>query len=49
MASSQRITEITWESADSTLRLRRVGPGVVLLVITGTDVGEHGAAHPRYL
>lgn len=44
MASSQRITEITWESADSTLRLRRVGPGVVLLVITGTDVGEHGAA-----
>lgn len=44
MASSQRITEITWESADSTLRLRCVGPGVVLLLITGTDVGEHGAA-----
>jgi hypothetical protein len=43
MASSQRITEITWESADSTLRLRRVGPGVVLLVITGTDVGQHGS------
>ena len=44
MASSQRITEITWESADSTLRLRRAGTGVVVLVITGTDVGEHGAA-----
>jgi hypothetical protein len=44
MASSQRITEITWESADSTMRLRRPGPGVVVLAITGTDVGEHGAA-----
>jgi len=43
MASAQRITEITWESADSTLKLRRAGPGVVVLVITGTDVGEHGA------
>ena len=44
MASSRRITEVIWEAADSTLRLRRVGRSVVLLVITGTDVGEHGSA-----
>jgi hypothetical protein len=42
MANSRRITEVTWEAPHSTLRLRRPAPGVVLLVITGTDIGEHG-------
>jgi hypothetical protein len=43
MASQRRITEITWEGLHSTLVLRRSAPGVVVLTIKGTDVGEHGS------
>jgi hypothetical protein len=43
MASKPRITEITWEGVHSTLVLRRAAPGVVLITIRGTDVGEHGS------
>ena len=42
MASRSRVTEITWEAPHSTLRLRRPAAGVVVLVISGTDIGEHG-------
>ena len=42
MASAPRVTEITWEAPHSTLRLRRPAPGLVVLVISGTDIGEHG-------
>lgn len=42
MASTPRVTEITWDGPHSTLRLRRPAPGLVVLVITGTDIGEHG-------
>lgn len=44
MAVPPDITEVTWQGAHSTLRLRRLSPGVVLLVISGTDTGEHGSA-----
>ncbi len=44
MTTSQRITEISWEAPHATLRLRRPAPGLVVLVISGTDIGEHGAA-----
>lgn len=44
LASRRRITEVTWEGVHSTLVLRRAAPGVVLLTIEGTDVGEHGLA-----
>ena len=40
--TSRRITEISWEAPHSTLRLRRPARGLVVLVISGTDVGEHG-------
>lgn len=43
MASQARITEITWDGVHSTLVLRRAAPGVVVLTIKGTDVGEHGS------
>jgi hypothetical protein len=43
MPSRARVTEITWEGPHSTLQLRRPAAGVVLLVISGTDIGEHGA------
>ncbi|HEV8549644.1 MAG TPA: hypothetical protein VGQ57_11465 [Polyangiaceae bacterium] len=42
MASRPRITEVTWEAPHSKLLLRRPAAGVVVLVISGTDVGEHG-------
>ena len=44
MAIPPDITEVTWQGAHSTLRLRRLAQGVVLLVIAGTDTGEHGSA-----
>jgi hypothetical protein len=44
MATPPDVTEITWQGPHSTLRLRRPAPDVVLLVITGTDIGEHGSA-----
>jgi hypothetical protein len=44
MATPPDVTEISWQGPHSTLRLRRPAPGVVLLVITGTDIGEHGSA-----
>lgn len=40
--STARITEVTWEAPHSVLRLRRPAAGVVVLVISGTDIGEHG-------
>jgi hypothetical protein len=43
MASTPRVTEITWEAPHSTLRLRRPAPGIVKLEISGTDIGEHGS------
>jgi hypothetical protein len=42
VAGSHRVTEISWEAPHSTLRLRRPARGVVVLIISGTDVGEHG-------
>lgn len=42
MPSAPQVTEVTFEAPHSVLRIRRPQPGVVLLVITGTDVGEHG-------
>jgi hypothetical protein len=33
---------LTWVGARSTLRIHRPAPGVVVVTITGTDVGEHG-------
>jgi hypothetical protein len=44
MTTPPDLTEISWEGPHSTLRLRRPAPGVVLLVIIGTDIGEHGSA-----
>lgn len=44
MAGSHRVTEVSWEAPHSTLRLRRPVRGVVALVISGTDIGEHGDA-----
>jgi hypothetical protein len=44
MATPPDVTELRFEGPHSTLRLRRPAPGVVLLVISGTDVGEHGSA-----
>jgi hypothetical protein len=41
--SSARITEVTWEAPHSVLRLRRPAHGIVLLVLSGTDIGEHGS------
>ena len=38
------MTEVSWEAPHSTLRLRRPVRGIVGLVISGTDVGEHGDA-----
>jgi hypothetical protein len=38
------ITELTFQQPHSTLRLQRPVRGVVLLVISGTDIGEHGSA-----
>jgi hypothetical protein len=44
MAIPPDITEVTWQGAHCTVRLRRLTQGVVLLVIAGTDTGEHGSA-----
>jgi hypothetical protein len=44
MASTARVTEVSFEAPHSTLRVRRAAPGVVTLVISGTDIGEHGDA-----
>ena len=41
MASSN---EVVLEAPHSVLRFRRPRPGVVVLVVTGKDVGEHGAS-----
>lgn len=32
----------TWQSPSSSLSIERPAPGVVVLVISGTDIGEHG-------
>lgn len=42
MPSERRITEVTWEAPHSVLCLRRPAAGVVVLEISGSDVGEHG-------
>ncbi|HEX6275309.1 MAG TPA: hypothetical protein VFZ53_19850 [Polyangiaceae bacterium] len=42
MSGSHRVTEVSWEAPHSTLRLRRPARGVVTLIISGTDIGEHG-------
>jgi hypothetical protein len=34
--------EAEWQSTSSSLQIRRPAPGVVVLVATGTDIGEHG-------
>jgi hypothetical protein len=44
MPSPPRITEVTWDAPHSTLRIRRPCAGVVVVVVTGTDIGEHGDA-----
>lgn len=44
MATPPDVTELTFEEPHSTLRLRRPAPGVVVLTISGTDIGEHGSA-----
>lgn len=44
-----RITELTWTAQHSTLAIRRPAPGVVVVVVTGSDVGEHGDAPFRAL
>jgi hypothetical protein len=44
MATPPEVTELTWQAPHSTLRLRRPAPGVVLLVTSGTDIGDHGSA-----
>jgi hypothetical protein len=42
VAGSHRSTEISWEASHSSFKLRRPARGIVTLVISGTDVGEHG-------
>jgi len=42
MASERRVTEVTWEAPHSKLCLRRPAAGVVVLEISGSDIGEHG-------
>lgn len=42
MSPSPRVTELTWTAEHSTLSIRRPVPGVVVIVVTGTDVGQHG-------
>ena len=37
-------SEVVLEAPHSELRFRRPRPGVVVLVVTGKDVGEHGAS-----
>jgi hypothetical protein len=37
-------SEVVLEAPHSGLRFRRPQPGVVVLVVTGKDVGEHGTA-----
>jgi hypothetical protein len=44
MATPPDVTELAFQGPHSTLRLRRPAPGVVVLVIEGTDIGEHGSA-----
>jgi hypothetical protein len=39
-----RIVELLWEGEHCTLRLRRHRPGVVIVTITGRDLGEFGDA-----
>ena len=33
---------MTWDAPNSSLSLRRPVPGVVVITLSGTDVGEHG-------
>lgn len=42
MATGPRVTEVTFEAPHSVLRVRRPATGIVVLVISGTDIGEHG-------
>jgi hypothetical protein len=44
LATTARVTEVSFEAPHSTLRVRRPAPRVVALVISGTDIGEHGDA-----
>ena len=34
--------DLRWQSPSSSLEIQRPAPGVVVLVVTGTDIGEHG-------
>lgn len=42
MSPSPRVTELTWTAEHSTLTIRRPVAGVVVIVVTGSDVGQHG-------
>ena len=33
---------MTWDAPNSSLSLRRPAPGIVVITVSGTDVGEHG-------
>lgn len=41
MSNPPRISEVTWDAPNSSLSLRRPVPGVVVITVSGTDVGEH--------
>lgn len=41
MSNPPRISEITWDAPNSSLSLRRPAPGIVVITVSGTDVGEH--------
>lgn len=41
-SSQQRVSELTWTAEHSTLAIRRPARGVVVIIVTGTDVGQHG-------
>ncbi len=36
--------DVRWQSPSSSLEITRPAAGVVVLVVTGTDIGEHGEA-----
>jgi hypothetical protein len=38
----RKVTEVSFESANSTLRIRRVSANAVVLSISGSDIGEFG-------
>lgn len=44
MASPGRRSERTWQGTSSSIGISRPRSGIVLVVITGTDIGEHGEA-----